>query len=109
MLHHNGDETGICKNKLNDYLYRSVLLCLNGLQHVHNSHPFQHLSKNDMFPIQMWCGHSCDEELGAIRVGPSISHAEQAHLVMLQGQGNELFQQTKTFDKKREIKVELDR
>lgn len=41
-----------------------------------------------MFAIQVWCGDSCDEKLGAIRVGPSIGHAEQPHLVMLQGQGN---------------------
>lgn len=62
-----------------------------------------------MFAIQVWCGDSCDEELGAVSVWPSIGHAEQAHLVMLRGQGNELFQQTKTFNRKGENKVKLDR
>lgn len=62
-----------------------------------------------MFAIQVWCGDSCDEELGAVSVWPSIGHAEQAHLVMLRGQGNELFQQTKTFNKKGENKVKLER
>lgn len=42
-----------------------------------------------MFAIQMWCGDSCDEELGAVSVGSSVGHAEQAHLVMLQGKGDE--------------------
>lgn len=82
------------KSNQKDYLYRGVILCLSRFQHVHNSHPFQHLSKNDMFAIQVWCGDGCDEELGAVSVWPSIGHAEQAHLVMLRGQGNELFQQT---------------
>lgn len=62
-----------------------------------------------MFAIQVWCGDSCDEELGAVSVWPSIGHAEQAHLVMLRGQGNELFQQTKTFNRKGENRVKLDR
>lgn len=78
------------KNNFKNYLNRHVLLRFNRLQHIHNSHPFQHLSENDVFAIQMWCGDSCDEELGAISVGSSVGHAEQAHLVMLQGKGDEL-------------------
>lgn len=73
-----------------NYLNRRVLLRFNGFQHIHNSHPFQHLSEHDVLAIQMWCGDSCDEELGAISVGSSVGHAEQAHLVMLQGKGDDL-------------------
>lgn len=62
-----------------------------------------------MFTIQVWCWDSDDEELGAISVWPSIGHAEQAHFVMLEGQEQELFQQTKRFDIKKENRVKLDR
>lgn len=78
------------KNNCENYLNRCVFLRFNRLQHIHNSHPFQHLSENNVFAIQMWRGDSCDEELGAISVGSSVGHAEQAHLVMLQGKGDEL-------------------
>lgn len=79
------------KATLKNYLYRCVLLGLNRLQHVHNSQPFQHLSENDVLAVQVWRGDSCDEELGAIGVGAGVGHAEQAHLVVLQAQGNGLW------------------
>ena len=39
-----------------------------------------HLTKHDMLVVEVWCGHSGDEELGAVGVGASVGHGQQARL-----------------------------
>src|SRR5436305_1176272 len=46
------------------------------LNSVRNLQPRQHTSKYRVFLVQPRCGGGCDEELRAVRAGPSIRHAD---------------------------------
>ena len=55
-----------------DILVRFVSVSPSLLYHFHNIHPVNDLAKDNMFVIQEWGRHSCNEELTAIGVGARV-------------------------------------
>jgi len=56
---------------------------LRCLHLLHDIHAINHLPKDNVLVVKEGSGDSCDEELGAVRVGPGIRHGQQTGLIML--------------------------
>lgn len=54
------------------------------LNQPHKIHALNNFSKYCVLSIEPFCLFCCDEELGAVGVGPSISHGEEARLGVLE-------------------------
>ena len=52
--------------------------------HLDNVHALDHLTKHDVFVVQVRGWHSGDEELAAIGVRPGVGHTQQAWLIMFE-------------------------
>jgi len=56
---------------------RSVIFGWGSLNFSDNPHALQNLSKNNMFPIQVWCRDGGDEKLWSICIGTWVGHAKE--------------------------------
>jgi hypothetical protein len=72
-----------------DFLDWSILLvCLDQAELLDYLHTTLHPAKNGVLSVQPWCRSQCNEELGPVRVGTGVGHAENASAGVLQRWGD---------------------
>ena len=64
-------------------LGRSAAARTHSLDHLHNVHSLNDLSKHNVLSIQMRTGNGGNEKLRSVRVGTRVGHAEESRTRMV--------------------------